>query len=747
MQAVMAAPVGRRVSLGGWVFGLAALGLAGAGVMRMGGGTAAAQRPLQEAKGIFVPAQTEGEVPFSLVPVEGITASQSRRISFGAPFPRGWMTDPHRLRLLDSEGRELPIHTRMLTPWRDLGTLQMVPSARSMLVQAEITFPDRNGDFRPDPVSLKLEWGKTERDRSRDLQPVPVRSTWVPVSDARYPGTAGISEPAAYAVFTPEWYGQCVIKSRLLPLGKHPDFSTYDAMFRLMGETATNRVDPRVTAENRTPYLTEYDPWLYDRAMTLYQLAFRSGDPQWLREAHRATQFYAAHLDSKGFFDLKEGQDPKYSYVECLAANYWLTGDPRNLEAAERVRFAWRDFDMLYTKANLERHWTERHAAFKLLALTAGYELSGDENLGAEAQRAFQDLLTLQDNPIPRAPKNGALMHTALSHGDGDVDEIIASPWMSTLLVDAVQRYYTHSGDMRAARMVRRMADFFKGPESLYWSSEVERARRLYPFYLAQTDRKPRPDVWEDKEHPLDTAKIFALAYFFSGLEGRPDASYLATMSDLIKTQVEGTFPDWIRPGGVADGKAAIRVAPPRKYNWWFRTTADMDWLIGADTRLQESEDADGAVVALSLTTDAAEARPNQEIGCTLRYRNTGSAGASNLVLRVPLYTFNAKADVSAGGLSGGKETAHDLIWKVDRLGPGASGSVSFRLKVKSYPASPSADSPITPVLLRAVGYYCRAGHSVFNGCQKLYLEGADGTYCHTSVSNMVTLDRSSARR
>jgi uncharacterized repeat protein (TIGR01451 family) len=732
-----------------------ALGLVLTGAALVGGGLllsgrraliGAAPLPPVEAKGIFVPARTQGEVSFKLHPIESVQASQSTRVSFGIPFPRGFMTDPHMLRLLDANRQEMRIHTRMLSPWRDLGTLQMIPSARSMLVQAEVTFTDSNGDGRPDPVTLIAEWGRTRRERERDFSFVPVRNTWVPVSDERYPSSARVQEPKAYAVFTPEWYGQCVIKNRVLPLGAHPAFSTYDTMFRLMADTAVNRVDPRVHEKNKIPFLTEYDAWLFDRPSTLYQLAFRTGELQWLREAHRASQYYATHIGPDGLLDLKE-EDVKYSYAECLATNYWLTGDEANLDAAERVLGAWRKhFDIYYTSQNLERHWTERHAGFKLAALVVGYELTGDEATGREAKQAFDSLVRMQENPIPGAPRTpGALMHTALSHGDGDNNEIIASPWMSTLLVDAVQRYYTHSADPRVPRFVTRMADFFKSDVSLYWSSEYDRVRRLFPYYLAQTDKKPRAEVWEDKEHPLDTSKIFALAYFFSKIEGRPDDSYLTVMSDLQKTQNESTFLDWLRPLAPVDGLTVFRVGPPRKFGWWFRTTADIDWLIGAETPLRESQNVNSTQLELTLTADKTSVRPGDEIGYTLKYRNTTGMDAGNVYLRVPVYlTFIAGRDEAQIGAitGGGKETSNDILWKVGDVRGRTGGSVSFRLRVKSYPANPSSNRPISPIITRAIAYYCRAGHTVFNGCTALNVEGASGTYCHSSVSGMAVAER-----
>ena len=44
------------------------------------------------------------------------------------------------------------------------------------------------------------------------------------VDDANYPAEHQVYEPKAFAVFTPQWYGDSVIKTRLLPFGSHKDF-------------------------------------------------------------------------------------------------------------------------------------------------------------------------------------------------------------------------------------------------------------------------------------------------------------------------------------------------------------------------------------------------------------------------------------------------------------------------------------------------------------------------------------------
>ena len=69
------------------------------------------------------------------------------------------------------------------------------------------------------------------------------------------------------------------------------------------------------------------EPWLFDRAMTLYQLAFRSGSVTFLRHAHRNAQFYANHIDAGGHFDMRGyGQTERPAEIEKYTLLH-LVGD------------------------------------------------------------------------------------------------------------------------------------------------------------------------------------------------------------------------------------------------------------------------------------------------------------------------------------------------------------------------------------------------------------------------------------
>ncbi|MGD0578341.1 MAG: hypothetical protein ABSC08_05375 [Bryobacteraceae bacterium] len=686
----------------------------------------------------FDPPQTQGETTFTLVPVESARAGQSLIVAFGVPLPKGFVpiTALNSVRVLDAQRNELPVFTKLLLPWRNIGTLTDESSARAILVEMNVTFPSLNGQTAP--VPLILEWGKTVR-QSPALSERAVTDSWVQVNDTTYPGSYGVSEPLAYALFTPEWYGKAVIKTHLLPLNSLPVFSAYDTLFPLFGRTAINDVDPRVTGPNLIDYLKNFEPWLFDRAMALYQLAFRSGQFEFLRQAHRAANYYAGKILPTGFFGLKAA-DEKYVYGESIVTDYILTGDPRHLDTIRRITAPWASFKMRYTPD--AAFWTERHAAFKMLAATTVYELTGDLTSGRNAQDGLTALLNMANAPLPPAPNTGAFMHTSASGEEGG-EEYIYSVWMSTLLLDALERYYIHSGDQRIKKLVFRFADYLSSSsDALYWSREAVKTNLLMPLYLAGPNLTPAqrdPNGLTDLEHAIDVSKILALAYYFSRVDGKPNPSYLATFSDLYKTQVEATWPRWVRIEAAGSGASPYCLGPARKFNWWYRTTADIDWLVGNIPSLTERQDASGARLQVILAADRTTAAPGDVIKYTVSYANIGSEDAKSLVLRIPVNIYNSGADVeideyrvSKGGTAGDGA----VWWKIGSLQAGATGKpVTFRLKIPKNRSIPQPGRSKPPYLAVASASYCTLSDPP-SACIP------DVQYTRTKFSNYVVVQR-----
>ncbi len=610
-------------------------------------------------------------------------------------------------------------------------------------------FTDNTNDGKTDPVSLIVEWGKSTRSNP-DLPFTPIRSNWVKVDDLRYPAIHNIYEPPVYAVFSADWYGKAVIKTRFIPFGTHQEYSTYDSLYPLFADTMINRVDARVSDANLTPYLTSYEPHLFDRAMTLYQGGLRGSDFRLLREGHRATEFYGNHITAQGVFDLRGASDIKYNYGESPSTDYWLTGDDRYLSIVQSMIAQWDTFNVNYTSPT--QFWTERHAGFKLLGYVTAYELLGDPAVGQKAKDTFQSLVTMQNNPMSNAANTGCLMHTLYSASEGDETNVfVASPWMSTLMVDAIERYYIHSQDGRVKPFMYKLADCITSLNvSLYKTGGDYDTTKSWtvPYYLAGpglTDAQHDKNPWGDSAHALDVAKIPALAYYFSRVDGTPNASYLAAFSDLYKTQNEMTFRSWIRPDVAGSSDSVYRLSPPRMFNWWFRTTTNLDWLV-TNTRA-ETEDTGAGNMVVTISANKTRVIPGDIITYSIEYKNYGTTDAINTAIRSPVTTLNCcynGGDVSIvpGSISNNGTDGYDILWNVGIVKPSdPPKTLTYQLKVNAYAAPPTDSRPHAPIIERAVAYHCRAGETTPT-CSTAATVWDTGTYTQSSASNMVVTQR-----
>jgi hypothetical protein len=226
--------------------------------------------------------------------------------------------------------------------------------------------------------------------------------------------------------------------------------------------------------------------------------------------------------------------------------------------------------------------------AYCWLPFIVAFEATGNAGYAEEARLRADYIFQHQNNPPAnaahgQAPNDGGLMHGVDSH-EGEWVEgpyWIFSPWMTTLLVDAMQRYYLHSGDQRVWALAQRFGDAvinFADEVRSSWEPEgYEFPWITIPCYLAGSQGNLRE--WEDYEHCLDVAKITAFAYYCSVLQGAPQGKYLLETKKLVDGARQVTD-YWIRPQAPSYGKSIYRLSPARKFNWWFRTTSDLDYLV-----------------------------------------------------------------------------------------------------------------------------------------------------------------------
>lgn len=521
--------------------------------------------------GFFPALRPSGTLPVTLVPHPS-AVGRVVPISFGVPFPPGYVIDPEMIALFDSSGSELPIHVEVLAQW--LPPVPGAPSIRAVLIQYLDLMATRL------PRTYTLCWGKP-RTQSRSTG-WPADRGWFPVSDGSYPAVR-VKDPVAWALLPASWLGQALIKGRLSPAGRYKNFSWLETGHWAFFRQAINRPildGPQKNAQENNKdifkirYDRLYEPWLFDRTTTIFLQYLTTGKLEPLAYAIRDIQFYASNVQENGNFALlKPGRPPSviYGNQEALTLGWFFTGLPRLKIASARVVKLLDAWNPEYSPSR--SFWTERHMAYHLMIATAAYEMTGNPALLERARHAFEIAYSMQVNPPPSAPRDGCLIHTGKQHS-GPIKGWICSPWMSTLFIDSAMRYYLVSADSRVAICVRMLADYLVDNGTYQLTTKNAKRRYTFPYYLASSIEKSEKQPSIDWQHCLDVSKILALAIYFAKKEGKPYQAYYNLFNELLISSQE------MIPKKSEHRAVGYILFPPRKFSWWFRTTADLPWLV-----------------------------------------------------------------------------------------------------------------------------------------------------------------------
>ena len=555
-----------------------------------------------------------GHIVATLVPAQGVFPSGPELVTFGLPFPRGSLTqaDLSTVRVLRG-GVEIPAHVEMLTPYRDIDD----PAKDGLWVRVariQLMYSFAKPSSLGEPVTV--EWGLSSRtaDVPKLVDP---RRGWHAVTQGSFLVEDLVSEPNVYAVLDKDLLSQGALRVRLDPIddrvgvevvrpassvsGKHLpwplayDYAQTNFFYGLLNEpSGTN------------PYRTNQDDdngeaWLFDRSSAMFVLYLRSGSPRVLSEAVRGAVFYehlliiARQKDGDpttdpryegAFFSWRKPKkdphdaameplwDPKYSYAESLAYTHWLTGDDRVLDKLDAVVGAFSDVPSRWspdlapirksTGQLLREAWTERNVAFKLLAATIAFELTGRDKYRALMEQIVEDLLWLQN-----LHQGGGIYHLGTQHDRDEAgQELIASPWMSVLVVDAMVRVYEIWPDPRIARFVARMGNMLATASKVHLRADGTQVR--YPDYLIRPDGSTHTDH-DGIPHAADVLNALTWAHHFkTKVLKEPDDCFpqvIAGSPGLYEAFVEELFrtprEDWV-------------LRPYRRYAWMFRPSAPL---------------------------------------------------------------------------------------------------------------------------------------------------------------------------
>ncbi|MFO0966214.1 MAG: Calx-beta domain-containing protein [Gemmataceae bacterium] len=592
----------------------------------------------------FAPAEPSGSVNVQLVPLANVAAAAQETVTFGVPFTRGSVTQAQlsQIRVLKN-GVEIPAFVEQLTPWRSIDDPAIdAQSVRVARIQIPYTFTTLN------PETITVQWGGPSRTLNVTTLQDP-RLQWHQVTSGTFVAADNVEEPDVLPVLPKDYLSKGMLDARTDPTNNNvvetrDDPAVMDALtFSGYAELDSAQKNFFYTIINQNPgisidYKTQAEPWLYDRAAGMYELYFRSGFATALREAVRATDFYVDHLDANGFFTLKPG-DPKYSYNESLAYTFWLLGDNRMLAPISTVTHAF-DGTQTHWTPNLS-FWTERNSGDKLLANEMAYEVTGGSAFKSNVQTIVGDLIFLQNGAGGQLPANridGGLYHFGAQHDISEVssgDVIIASSWMSVLVVDPMVRVFgVWEDNAQIPDFIVRMGNFEKAAAKTDPDGQFGGTTR-YPDYLMRADGTSDNRSDTDVQHALDVGGVAAWATYFAELRGTPDASLRQLANDLYATYDVGVN-FWTRPGGTN-----FNVSPPRRYTWEYKNSASFSWaLTGTDSPAQP-----GVLSFSAPTFTVVENQPTAIITVT---RSGGSAGSVSVHYATSDGTATAGSDYTA---------------------------------------------------------------------------------------------------
>ncbi len=539
--------------------------------------TAGASRvPVNE---FFVNLPDKGKVQVTLHPGSTVRLGEVTKVAFGVPFPRSAVSNVNQVIIADSSGQEIASHIVELARWRSLSGNPSVNSLRSALIYIDVVFPSSS------PMTVIVKYGQP-RTLELGSQPDP-KTTWVSIANGpfpdEYPAVEAIREPAVYATFPADWLSATLIRGRTFPANSFSKYHWFDNAYQNFSLTAVNDVSDYVYDENKVDYIGEYEPWLFDRSMTLFGLYVRTGNVKWLRHAHRSTQYYANHISPTGYFDKKAGDDFKYSYGQSMFVDMMLTGDASLIQKIENVASAGADWNESYDITT--RFWTERHQAYALLAALSAWEATGLTRHADRVNQVADASFNLALNPVNGWTPNGTMQHTKDAHEGWGGDNPVASPWMNALMADAVMRYYIHSEDQNALIFLSNLGDFVIEDTTIYESernTDTGRQDLTMPYYLVDLSSSTQRDQWHDTEHSCDVAGLAAKAAWARKKLGGNNAAIVSVAEKLLHT-CQYNLDNKHREGAdINYGLTVWRLGngTARQYSWWFGSTHDMLWML-----------------------------------------------------------------------------------------------------------------------------------------------------------------------
>src|SRR5262249_14884607 len=153
------------------------------------------------------------------------------------------------------------------------------------------------------------------------------------------------------------------------------------------------------------------------------------------------------------------------------------------------------------------------------------YEVTGDAAFKNSVRTIVGDFIWHQNGAGGQLPGNridGGLYHTGAQHDISEAssaDVLIASPWMSALIVDPMVRAYGVWHNSQIADFIVRLGTFEKVASKTDANGQFGGITR-YPDYLMRADGTSDNRDGTTAQHAMDVAGVAAWATYFAELRG-----------------------------------------------------------------------------------------------------------------------------------------------------------------------------------------------------------------------------------
>lgn len=318
--------------------------------------------------------------------------------------------------------------------------------------------------------------------------------------------------------------------------------------------------------------LTDREPWLYDRATTIWLLAKRTGDASILSFALQLAETYMTGVivnNGLGTFNIfgntsGDPTDVKYLYPTVA---WWYEYETGNSIYRGRAEALYMQTLLSFTKTYVvnDELWTERNVAFAILGCLAWHWISGDEIPLADATDYVNGVINM-------STASGAPLHGHNQHeGDGNTTPI-TSPWMGAFLAESMLQYHRTTDDARILTWLSNYGDFILN-HCCYVANGTDEpelaglAGLRIPAYLAGEAVQYPEGESADMRHTLDVATMLRKCAWAKD-QLSLDSTALITLAVEMEDAALVDRDYWTR---FTEGYPKYRVNPSRSYAWQHR--------------------------------------------------------------------------------------------------------------------------------------------------------------------------------